>query len=118
MDRDEAMGILQHMKTRVVTDDLDTTIRVGRENEAIDFAIADMKICAMNNAGWKNAKDNPPENGQQCLTYSPRGRMRVVKAYQTACAPDEVWWEAPRNDHFVSVTHWMELPPPPQKEST
>jgi len=36
----EAIEILQRFKERVVTDDLETTCRVERENEAIDIAVA------------------------------------------------------------------------------
>ena len=52
MTRDQAIDILKHMKTRVCTDDLETTIRIETENEAIDFAIADMKICKWNNVRY------------------------------------------------------------------
>ena len=40
MTKAEAIEILQRFKERVVTDDLETTCRVERENEAIDIAVA------------------------------------------------------------------------------
>ena len=39
MTIDEVKQTLNHMKCRVHTDDLETTIRVAKENESIDFAI-------------------------------------------------------------------------------
>lgn len=34
---------------------------------ALDFAIADMKICEANNAGWISVKDRMPESGKHVL---------------------------------------------------
>lgn len=42
MDRDCAIELLTRMKRHVVTDDLDTTIRVSDENDAIDVAVRDI----------------------------------------------------------------------------
>ena len=39
MTINEVIATLNHMKSRVCTDDLETTIRIGKENDAIDFAI-------------------------------------------------------------------------------
>lgn len=39
MTFDEVIATLNHMKTTAVTDDLDNTIRVAKEHEAIDFAV-------------------------------------------------------------------------------
>lgn len=39
MTQDEAIQILQKMKTRVFPDELSHTVRAGMENEAIDIAL-------------------------------------------------------------------------------
>lgn len=48
MTFDEAKAIVAGMKTRVHTDDMDTTIRVARENEAIDRVLSALKPRVMN----------------------------------------------------------------------
>ena len=75
--------------------------------------------------GWISVKDRLPESGDVCLTYSPKGKMRVAEAFLPSSLPNskydpmECWWQThggggPR---FVAVTHWMPLPEPPMERS-
>lgn len=74
---------------------------------------------------WVSVKDRLPESGTVCLTYSPKGKMRVAEAFVPSTIPGstydpmECWWQThggggPR---FVAVTHWMPLPAPPEEVS-
>jgi hypothetical protein len=73
--------------------------------------------------GWISVKDRLPESGTVCLTYSPKGRMRVAKAFLPSTLPNssydpmECWWYLSGcGGRFVAVTHWMPLPEPPKEE--
>lgn len=117
MNRDEAIAILRHMKTRVVTDDLATTIRVGKENEAIDFALTDMKICGLNNTGWVSMDDFlPPGGGEYLTAYHPCHWDHVdegVTFIDVDTWRGKTTWAKRKYHH---VTHWMPMPPKPAKE--
>lgn len=74
--------------------------------------------------GWISVKDRLPENNAVCLTYSPKGRMRVAQAFLPSSIPNskydpmECWWSIHGDrSRFVAVTHWMPLPEPPQEVS-
>ena len=45
MHRDEAIEVLLGMKRLCITDDLDSTIRAGRDHDAIDVAVRDIAFC-------------------------------------------------------------------------
>ena len=129
MTRDDAIKILEHMKTRVCTDDLETTCRVSRENEAIDFAIADMKVCRWANIGWIFVGDRLPELNQNVLVYAVRRPIdgfsgdhviTICKRYVFKMFPSspghETWsspWQYFHTDY--EITHWMPLPEGPKE---
>ena len=72
---------------------------------------------------WISVKDKLPENNAVCLTYSPKGKMRVAEAFlpsllpNSKCDPMECWWSTHGSGgaRFVAVTHWMPLPEPPKE---
>ena len=73
--------------------------------------------------GWISVKDKLPENNAVCLTYSPKGKMRVAEAFLPSSLPNskydtmECWWSTHGSGgmRFVAVTHWMPLPEPPKE---
>ena len=69
--------------------------------------------------GWISVKDRLPENRSMCLTYSPKGKMRVAEAFlpNPDDHPNECWWSVHGQGgvHYVAVTHWMPLPEPPEE---
>lgn len=80
MTYDEVISTLKHMKTAVHTDDLDTTIRVAREHEAIDFAVSMLGMLENREkhfAEW--AKRN---EAHVCATC---GRASSNRPHTTAC---------------------------------
>ena len=105
MDREEAIRILEKMKTRCFPDELKRSIEAGKENEAIDFALVDMKICEANNSGWVSVKSRLPEEGETVLVWNDEG----------FCYVDEIKngkWRIPGD--YAGNTHWMPLPNPPE----
>ena len=107
--------------------DADVLIRDMEENPP-SYGDMDRIIAAVNNAptvgGWISVKDRLPENNAVCLTYSPKGRMRVAQAFLPSSIPNskydpmECWWSIHGDrSRFVAVTHWMPLPEPPQEVS-
>jgi len=70
--------------------------------------------------GWISVKDRLPENRSMCLTYSPKGKMRVAQAFlpNPDDHPNDCWWSVHgQGAHYVAVTHWMPLPEPPEEVS-
>lgn len=93
MTFDEAVSTLESLKTRVHTDDLETTIRVGRENEAIDFAVGMLELIENREkhfSGW--AKRN---KAHVCATC---GRASSNRDFGTAC-PIEDHYALPMDGH-------------------
>ena len=67
MTNEEAIAVLQKLKTRCGTDDMKTTIRMARENEAIDIGIAsimkDQQI-----PKWIPCDEKLPDEGELVMT--------------------------------------------------
>ena len=85
-----------------------------------------MDVCEMLDeaptvGGWVSVQDRLPENRSMCLTYSPKGKMRVAEAFlpNPDDYPNECWWSVhgQGGHHYVAVTHWMPLPEPPEEVS-
>jgi hypothetical protein len=93
-----------------------------------DYCFTRMDVCGMLDdtqtiGGWISVKDKLPENNTVCLTYSPKGKMRVAEAFLPSSLPNskydpmECWWSThgAGGTRFVAVTHWMPLPEPPKE---
>ena len=135
MDRQEAIRILEKMKTRCFPDELKRSIEAGKENEAIDFALVDMKICEANNRGWIPVSDRlPPEHDTIFAKLKGTAQwkpgmfakqsedVRVVFRFEDGTRMvghnhtiDGVWGcEKPNRYPKRTVTHWCENPPLPE----
>lgn len=138
MDRKEAIRILEKMKTRCFPDGLKRSIEAGKENEAIDFALVDMKICEANNRGWIPVSDRlPPEHDtifaklkgtdkcRDAMFEKQSEDVRVVFRFEDGTrrvghshTVDGVWeCEKPNKYPKRTVTHWCENPTLPEEEA-
>ena len=86
MTFDEVIATLNHMKTAVHTDDLATTFRVERENEAIDFAVEMLGM--LENREKHFASWAALNKAQVCATC---GRRSDRRQSGTRCPIEEVY---------------------------
>lgn len=108
MTFDEAVSTLESLKTRVHTDDLETTIRVGREHEAIDFAVE--MLCMLENREKHFSEWAKKNEAHVCATC---GRASSNRDFGTAC-PIEDHYALPLDGHCHL---WEEVKPPEEDEA-
>jgi hypothetical protein len=84
---------------------------------AFDFAIADMKICEANNAGWISVKDRLPERPEN-WPHCEIKRCYFLVAMESGCVKSLGFDFADMRWHTTGspVTHWMPLPEPPKED--
>ena len=103
MTVDEVIATLKSMKTYVHTDDLETTIRVAKEHESIDFAV---EMLGMLENRERHFAEWAKRNGAHvCATC---GRASGNRPHTTACPIEEHYavpldgychlWEVVKND--------------------
>ena len=121
MDRKEAIRILEKMKTRCFPDELKRSIEAGKENEAIDFALVDMKICEANNRGWISVKEHLPPKSDEYVDYivhiiEDEGNWAIGVAEWDCTLGVGTWRLGPDSVALpdgMYITHWMNTPEPP-----
>lgn len=121
MDRAKAIEILRGMvKDRIGTDDLDTTIRIANEKDAVEMAITDMKSCSHANREWIRCNEQMPEKSGTYLTaQSMDGSEGLFALPMNICtyrysAQDGRWHGCQVKSVIENVVFWMPLPPPPR----
>ena len=118
MTRAKAIKLLTRMKSRVVTDDLDTTIRVGEENEAIDLAIHDLKavdLCSIGVPVWNSVADRLPEESGQYLCCIENAAEMCMYAVHRWSAESQRWRGSQVGSYIEGVSHWAQIPSPVEK---
>lgn len=108
MTMTETIATLKHMMTRCGTDDLSTTIRHGRENEALEAGIDAL----LNTPRWHQYKrtDCPPEDGWY-ITITKDGFPEMLWYREYADKGYE--WEDDSACYY-DVALWMEIPEVPK----
>lgn len=123
MDRREAIEILSQMKSRARSSDLFAYI-----GPAIDFAIADMKVCDKMNQGWVRVNDHPPDVDGEYVVCNADG-VRFFCTYDSFIEdPDQrfgVWvdkfddaaggWIGEEWIPFDNIKCWFCVPEPPSE---
>ena len=108
MTFDEAVSTLESLKTRVHTDDMETTVRVERENEAIDFAVE--MLCMQENREKHFSVWAKKYKAHVCATC---GRASSNRDLGTAC-PIEDHYALPLDGHCHL---WEEIKPPEEDKA-
>lgn len=96
---------------------------------AFDFAIADMKICEANNAGWISVKDRYPDAAGVAVLVSATSQYGQQHVFEAFIGYGDFTWytmdctkmgnrritcnEVSNN---WKITHWMPLPEPPKED--
>lgn len=117
MTRNDAIAILNIMKIRtgIGTDDLDTTIRMEKEREAIDFAVDDMRELRALSVRWHRVEDGLPEKSGQYLTYQESAAFVCAFNVLRWKSDDQEWRGCEVGSVIKGVTHWMEIPMPVER---
>ena len=117
MTRNDAIAILNIMKIRtgIGTDDLDTTIRMEKEREAIDFAVDDMRALRALSVGWHRVEDDLPKKSGQYLTFQKNAAFICAFNVLNWRPNDQEWRGCEVGSVIKGVTHWMEIPMPVER---
>lgn len=115
MTRNNAIATLVQMKLHPYSNDLTVRNRIVKENEAIDFAVDDMRALRALSVGWHRVEDGLPEESGQYLTYQKNAAFVCAFNVLNWRPNDQEWCGCEVGSVIKGVTHWMEIPMPVER---
>lgn len=88
---------------------------ITKENEAIDFAVDDMRALRALSVGWHRVEDGLPEESGQYLTYQKNAAFICAFNVLNWRPNDQEWRGCEVGSVIKGVTHWMEIPMPVER---
>ena len=117
MTRNDAIATLVQMKLYPYNNDLTVRNRIAKENEAIDFAVDDMRALRALSVGWHRVEDGLPEESGQYLTYQENTAFICAFNVLLWRPNDQEWRGCEVGSVIKGVTHWMEIPMPVERSN-